>query len=296
MYNEIKCMAHLPVWYQLKNLGKRFPQKRVIITGGGSGLGRAMALVFAGAGWKVCIAEKNIARGKAVSEEIDSAGGEGLLMECDVTRPDDLERLRETLVNKWGGVDILVNNAGVAAAGLIEEIPQKTWDWILDINLKSVVYACRIFVPLFKQQKVGHIVNVASYTGFASFPEMSCYNVSKAAIISLSESLRSELATTNIGISVACPSFFKTGLMDSFAYTDERHRKLAEAFFNKAGSTAEDVACYIIRSIQKNRFYVVPHVDARIIWWFKRHFPRLYLRVLSLVYRKGLIEKYLGTS
>ena len=277
-------------------LEKRFPERRVVITGAGSGLGRELALQFASRGWNVCVAEKDTDRGETVTTEINNTGGRGIFVPCDVTRYDDLEDLKSNVLHEWNGLDVLVNNAGVAAAGEIGEIPLETWNWIIDINLKSVVYACKLFVPHFAAQNSGYIVNVASYAGFAAFPEMSCYSVTKSAVISLSESLRSELAPVHTGISVVCPSFFKTGLMDSFAYTDIRQLQLAEAFFRKSSSSAKKVAHIIIRSIEKNRFYVIPQLDAKLIWFFKRHFPRLYLGLLSCVYRKGLIEKYLGTG
>ena len=111
------------------------------------------------------------------------------------------------LKKKWNGVDILINNAGVAAAGYFEKIPLDRWDWIIDINLKSIIYGCRAFIPQFKEQGSGYIVNVASNAGIASLPEMGSYNVTKAAAISASETLRTELSPRNIGVLSCAPHF-----------------------------------------------------------------------------------------
>jgi NAD(P)-dependent dehydrogenase (short-subunit alcohol dehydrogenase family) len=273
---------------------KRYPEKRVVITGAGSGLGRALALEFARMRWRIAIAEINGVRAKETAALVEREGGEPLVIHCDVTKPADLEKTLRVIRKKWGGVDILVNNAGVAAAGFFEKIPLKTWEWILAINLKSIIYGCRTFIPLFKEQGHGYIVNVASGAGLASLPEMGCYNVTKAGAVSASETLRVELSGCNIGVSVVCPTFFKTHLMDQFTSPEVRQRELAETFFRKSASTAEAIAKHIVESVRKNRFYIITQRDGRVLWYLKRHFPELYFQVFGLVYGKGLFDKYLG--
>ncbi len=210
---------------------KKFTKKRIVITGAGSGLGRAVSLEFAKLGWKVVVSDIDMARAEKTVALIELARGTAIPVVCDVTSPENLEELAETVEKKWGGVDILVNNTGVAAAGYMEKIPLDTWEWILTMNLKSVIYGCRAFIPLMEKQKAGYIVNIASNAGIASLPEMSCYNVTKAAVISLSETLRNELYPKNIGVSVVAPTFFKTNLMDQFRSPDDRQKKMANAFF-----------------------------------------------------------------
>lgn len=273
---------------------KRFPRKRVVITGAGSGLGRAMALEFGRLGWHVCIADIDPERSAETRALVAGQGGKPLMVGCDVTKPEQLEALAGELKSRWGGVDVVVNNAGVAAAGYMEKIKLETWDWIIDLNLKSVIYGCRTFIPLLEAQGGGHIVNVASNAGIACLPEMSCYNVTKAGVISLSETLRSELAARKIGVSVVAPSFFKTNLMDQFTSPDQRQRALAEAFFNKSRCTAEDVARHTLRAIGKNRFYVITQLDGKLAWFCKRMTPGLYFTVLGWIYKKGLGDRYLG--
>ncbi|OHD70524.1 MAG: short-chain dehydrogenase [Spirochaetes bacterium RBG_16_49_21] len=276
------------------NIEKRFPKKRVVITGAGSGLGRALALEFAKKTWNIAVADINGERSRETVAMIDKEGGAGLAIRCDVTDPDDFIKAVALLNKEWNGVDILVNNAGVAAAGYFEKIPLETWEWILDINLKSIIYGCRAFIPLFKEQGRGHIVNVASNAGIACLPEMGCYNVTKAAVISASETIRTELAPFDIGVTVVCPTFFKTNLMDQFSSPDERQRMLAEKFFERSKTSAETVARHVIKCMEKNRFRVITQADGRFVWWAKRHFPEAYFKIASYIYRKGILDKYLG--
>jgi NAD(P)-dependent dehydrogenase (short-subunit alcohol dehydrogenase family) len=275
---------------------KRFQNKRVLITGAGSGLGKALALEFAEMGWKVAIAEINQERSKETADIVNRKGGQSLEISCDVTKPEDLENAAERVKEKWGGIDIIVNNAGVSAAGFFEKIPLDKWEWIIDINLKSIIYGCRAFIPMLKEQGEGYIVNTASSMGIASLPEMASYNMTKAGVISLSETLRLELAPHNIGVSVICPAFFKTNLMDQFTSTDERQRILAEAFFSKSTVTAEKIARHVIRSIRKKRFYIITQFDGKLMWYAKRYFPELYFKTASYIYRSKLFEKFLGVS
>ncbi len=273
---------------------KKFPEKRVFITGAGSGFGRALALEFAKMGWKVAIAEINPERAAETGGLVTAAGGHPLEIICDVTSPESMEEAAAEIKTAWGGLDILVNNAGVAAAGRIENTPLETWDWILALNTKSIIHGCRAFIPMLKEQGSGYIVNMASNAGIASLPEMGCYNVTKAAAISITETLRGELAPFKIGVSVICPTFFKTNLMDQFTSPDENQRKMANAFFSKSRFTSERIAKHVIKRVNKGKFYIITQPDGKFIWYSKRFFPETYFRVLSYVYSSGLFKKYLG--
>lgn len=275
------------------DLNKKFPDKRVVITGAGSGLGRALALEFARKKWKIAIAEINDERAEETAVMACKAGGTAITIHCDVTKPEDLDNVLKKLLQEWHGVDILINNAGVASAGWFEKIPLEKWDWIIGLNTNSIIHGCRSFIPYFKERKSGYIVNVASNAGIASLPEMASYNATKAAAISLTETLRIELAASNIGVSVVCPTFFKTNLMDQFSSPDERQRKLADTFFGHATVTSENVARHTIESIEKNRFYVITQKDGRNIWRMKRFAPELYFKVFGMVYKTGFFDKHL---
>jgi len=275
-------------------INKKFPGKRVLITGAGCGLGRALSIEFASRGWKIAVTDIDRKRIKETAALVAEAGGEALGIALDVTRNDEFNVALETITDRWGGLDILLNNAGVAAAGYMEKINLDRWDWIIDINQKSVIHGCRAVIPLFKEQGLGYIVNVASNAGIASLAEMSSYNVTKAAVISLSETLKIELHPHKIGVSVVCPTFFKTNLMDQFNSPDERQRILAEKMFENSLTTSEKIARLIIRSIEKNRFYVVTPIDGKAVWFFKRHFPERYIKSMAWGYKMGLFDKYAG--
>jgi NAD(P)-dependent dehydrogenase (short-subunit alcohol dehydrogenase family) len=276
------------------NINKKFPQKRVLITGAGSGLGRALALEFAEMNWNIAIAEINRERGQESAQLVNKAGGNALYIPCDVTMPEDFVTALAMLQQQWGGVDILINNAGITAGGYMEKISLEDWERIITINMKSLIYGCRAVIPEFKKHKSGYIINVASSAGLVCIPECISYNMTKAAVIAMSETLRAELSPDNIGVSVVCPTFFKTNLMDQFTSTDERQRKLAQRFFDKASTSAQVVAQHVIKSIECGRFYIIAQMDGKFMWYMKRQFPEIFLKATCLIYRKGFYYKYLG--
>lgn len=274
---------------------QRFKTKTVVITGAGSGLGRGLAIEFAKLGWNVAVCDINGDRADESVRFVDNAGGHGLPVRCDVTRWEEMQRLADAVIAKWGAADIIINNAGVPVVGFMEKIPLEDWKFEIDMMLMSVIYGCRIFIPIFKKQGWGHIVNTASAAGIVSMPEMSPYNVTKAGVISLSETLRVELRGSNIGVTVICPTFFKTNLMDQARYTDERQLKMANAFFSKFSlGTIESVSRAALKAIRKNKLYVLPQPDAKLIWLMKRMTPHSYYNINGFFYSRGWLDKRLG--
>jgi NAD(P)-dependent dehydrogenase (short-subunit alcohol dehydrogenase family) len=283
-------------WCAEDNVVKRFSRKRVMITGAGSGLGRALSVEFARLGWRVCIVDIDRARAEQTAQLVGQGGGVPLVRLCDVTDTTHLTSLADVLDREWGGVDVVVNNAGTAAAGHMEKIALDDWERIMAVNLKGVIYGCRAFIPMLVRQGGGHIVNVASAAGIVSLPEMSCYNVTKAGVISLSESLRVELADKNIGVTVAVPSFFKSNLLDRFTCTDPRQRELTDLFFDRALASAEEVARDLLRAVARNRLYVMTQRDGRVLWFIKRMAPEFYFKLLVWIYRKSRRDKFPGVD
>jgi NAD(P)-dependent dehydrogenase (short-subunit alcohol dehydrogenase family) len=275
---------------------KKFPKKRVVITGSAGGLGRALAVEFAKKGWKALVSDLNMEGANETVKLVEAAGGQGFAVECDVTQFEQVEKLADSAVSKWGGADIIVNNAGVLNVGVMEKIKLEDWRWIIDINLMGVIHGCKAFIPLFKKQGSGHIVNIASAAGFCAMAEMAPYNVTKAGVISLSETLRPELAHQNIGISVACPTFFKTNLMDRTRSSNQKAYDRMDAFFEKSMGSAESVSRHIIKSVKRNKTYVVTQPDAKFWWFLKRHFPNMYIKLQSFVFGRGLLDKALGVK
>lgn len=260
-------------------------QKRIFITGGASGLGRALALRHARAGWRVAIADVHDARGQATREELEAQGVPALYFHADVTREEDLQAVADELARVWGGVDVLVNNAGVAQAGAIEDVSLDDWRWIIDINLLGVVRGCKVFTPLFKKQGHGHIVNIASMAGLLDVPRMASYNVSKAAVVALTTTLEQELADDHIAVSVVCPSFFQTNLEETMRSTDPGLKKMMNKLLASGKLSADDVAERIFQGVAKKQVHILPHVAGERLWRAKRYLPH---GVYSQLFRKSL--------
>lgn len=266
---------------------RKLLDQRVLITGGGSGLGRALALHFAGQGWRVAVADINLAGAQQTATDIEHAGGRALALSCDVTSDESWAQLVARIQQDWNGLDVLINNAGVASAGTVADSSIAQWQWIININLLGCVRGSKAFAPMMSAQQGGHIVNIASFAGIANPPAMASYNATKAAVISLSETLRFELYSDQIGVSVACPSFFKTALMETSQQqaadiTDNaapQMQRIVERLMQKASVCAEDVAADIYDAVQKNRFLVITHPDAKRQYQIKRIAPELFFKI-----------------
>ncbi|MGQ4276895.1 SDR family oxidoreductase [Pseudidiomarina sp. E22-M8] len=261
--------------------------QRIVITGGASGLGFALAQLAAKAGWRVCIVDRDEERGQAVIGSLQRLQADALFMSCDVTRISDLEQVARTLTERWQGVDIVVNNAGVAQVGKITDTSISDWQWIIDINLLGVVRGCKVFVPLLQQQGGGHIINVASMAGLLDVPNMSAYNATKAAVVSLSETLQNELAADNIQVGVVCPSFFKTNLGKGMRSNIDGMEAKLDKLMASSKLNANDIAKTIMRAIERKQSYTLPHRQGRFAWYLKRFLPRsLYRRMLHKTVKK----------
>lgn len=262
---------------------QRFPEKRVAITGAASGLGLAMARNFLSQGWRVAFSDVQDQAGESIVESLSLPKDRAFYQHVDVTKVRDIQAWKKSILEKWGGLDILINNAGVASHGAVDEGPLEDWQWILDINLMGVVRGCREFAGLFKEQRSGHIVNIASMAGLVHSPEMGSYNVSKAGVVALSETIQGELSNFGVGVSVVCPGFFPTGLANSARSPNPRFKEVVEKLFATSKLDAGDVAERIYKSVEDNSFYILPHFNYRWAWWSKRYVPALYLRSMQVL-------------
>ncbi|NRR32533.1 SDR family oxidoreductase [Oxalobacteraceae bacterium] len=257
-------------------------QQRVIITGGAGGLGRALALRYARAGWKVCITDLNDSLGEATLAELLKITPEAMYCHADVTQEADLQAVAQALQTTWGGVDVLVNNAGVAGAGAIEDTTLADWEWIININLLGVVRGCRVFTPMFKRQGHGQIINIASMAGLLDVPLMASYNVSKAAVVALSGTLEQELMADNIAVSVVCPSFFKTNLDSTMRSGDPHLKKMVNKLLEKGALNADLVADCIFTGAAQRKPLILPHAAGARMWLAKRFLPHaIYTNMLQ---------------
>ena len=226
---------------------------RVLITGAASGLGAALAAAFE-------------ARGDQVLRT-DRTGGD---LTLDVTSDDDWAAALAHVEEAWGGLDVLVNNAGVAGGGRLEVATLDEWQWITEVNLFGMVRGIRAFVPLLKQQRSGHIVNVASLAGLVHPAGMASYNAVKAAVVALTETAGHELASYGVRASVVCPSYFRTNLMDSMRGSDEAVGAVVARLVESSPLTADDIAAEVLAGLDRGDELIVPDQPARDAWSLKQ--------------------------
>lgn len=265
--------------------------RRIFITGGASGLGQALALRYAKAGWKVCVGDIQEERGRRICEDLSVLGVHSHFLLCDVTQESDLVSASKWLEENWNGVDVIINNAGVAVSGWVADTPLADWQWIIDINLLGVVRGCKAFIPIFKRQGHGHIVNIASMAGLVHPPFMAPYNATKAGVVALSETLAFELKKDGIGVSVSCPSFFRTHLTENLRSSDAINEQLAKRLVTQAKKSSSEVADLIYRGVQKRDFLILTHSEGKLAWAFKRLLSaRAYQKVFDRVVKANLLR------
>jgi len=246
----------------------------IAITGAASGLGKALALRFAKAGWNIAVADLNAARADDVVAQLKVLGVDAFFQPCDVRDLAAVEALRDATLARWGRVDAVANNAGVAGSGPFDRIPFEEWQWLIDINLYGVIRGCLAFGSLFKQQRSGHIINIASMAGLLTPPGMSSYNVAKAGVVALSDTLRAELAPFNVSISCVCPAFFQTNLVESTqGKTGAYFNRTLERQCAESTVTADDIADAIYQAMESKQYLVLTHPDTPQQWQLKKEQP-----------------------
>jgi NAD(P)-dependent dehydrogenase (short-subunit alcohol dehydrogenase family) len=264
---------------------------RAVVTGGASGLGRAFCMQLASKNARILVADIDVEGAKQTALLARERGADAHEMRCDVACAEDVEALAVEAERRFGGTDLVVNNAGVGVSGLVGEIPLDDWKWVLGINLWGVIYGCNAFVPRFKRQSSGAIINVASAAGVASAPEMSAYNVSKAGVIALSETLAIELQEKGISVTVLCPTFIQTNIIDAGRMPDQTRARARAIMQRRSKITADDAAKQTLEALDRKQLYVFPQSDGRWIWRMKRLAPESYFGILRVAQRRGLLSK-----
>lgn len=263
-------------------LDTRFPRKRAFITGAGSGLGLALARALAGDGWTLGLFDRDVERLARVEADLSASGIPVLAYPGDVTQADELTVAVNSFAGTHDGLDVMINNAGVAAAGTLMEVPLEDWRWIIDINFMGVVHGARAAIPHLQRNGSGLLINVASAAAFASAPGMVCYNATKAAVLSLSETLVGELREIGTQVSVVMPTYFQTNLLESFRGPPAA-REQATDLMQSSTYRVEEVARDVLALAGSGRLYIVLPASARVLWRLKRWWPRFFLdRVLTL--------------
>jgi NAD(P)-dependent dehydrogenase (short-subunit alcohol dehydrogenase family) len=255
---------------------------RAVVTGGAGGLGRAICLALAERGARILIADRDLAGAEETARLVTQKGAAAHAVACDVSKADEVAGLVALADVHLGGTDLLVNNAGVAVGGPVGEIPLENWEWITAINYWGVVYGCHFFVPRLKAQGSGHILNVASSAGLLSAPEMAPYNMTKAAVVALSETLAAELHGTGVGVTALCPTFFQTGILASsrLSATAPGLDGVVSKRMSDSKLQADGVARAALDGCDRGRLYVVPMSDGRWGWRMKRFSPERFHKVM----------------
>lgn len=265
---------------------KRSRNADAVITGAGSGIGAAFAVELARRGGRVVCSDLDEVSTAATAEAINAEAGQAMSLRCDVTSLDDVERLAGQAQAWFGGPPTLViNNAGVGAGGLsIGETGIDDWRWVLDVNLWGPIHGCHVFAPILRDARYGGIINVASAAAFGAAPGMAAYNVSKAGVLSLSETLAAELSGSGVNVTVLCPTFVKTNIVEA-GRISERSTQLANRLMRWTGFSPDRVARMCLDTLDHGGLYCMPQPDARIGWGIKRFTPTVYTRAVGLTTR-----------
>ncbi|MBI4611569.1 MAG: SDR family NAD(P)-dependent oxidoreductase [Candidatus Rokubacteria bacterium] len=251
-----------------------------VVTGGASGIGRALALALAREGARLVLADLDEAGMARVVEEIKAAGGNAVAVRTDVSVPDQVQTLAERAWTAFGRVHVLCNNAGVALWGGLETATHRDWQWVIGVNLWGVIHGLLAFLPrMIAQGEGGHVINTASMAGLVASQGLGIYNTTKYAVVGLSETLAKDLRPYDIGVSVLCPMGVATRIRES-----ERTRP--EALRNPGGQPGrepvelmgrtlkpEEVAEQVIAAIRRNQLYVITHREG--LEPLRRRFQRM---------------------
>jgi NAD(P)-dependent dehydrogenase (short-subunit alcohol dehydrogenase family) len=228
---------------------------RVLVTGAARGLGAALTAAFRARGDEVLATDR-------VATGVDLA--------LDVTSEDDWAAARRHVEDTWGGLDLLVNNAGVAGGGRLDVATLEEWRWITDINLFGVVRGTAAFVPMFKRQRSGHVVNVASLAGLVHPAGMASYNAVKAAVVALTETTGHELAAYGVRASVVCPSYFRTGLVEGMRGEDTALGSVIAHLVASAPLGPEEIAAAVLEGLDRGDELILPDPAARAAYELKQ--------------------------
>jgi NAD(P)-dependent dehydrogenase (short-subunit alcohol dehydrogenase family) len=262
---------------------------KILISGAGSGLGRALALRYAREGAQVCVSDMSKEGAQETVQLIEDAGGEAFSMLCDITKQWDVDKLSLQLAERWSSIDLLVNNAGVTTAGMLEFESMEQWRWVLDINVLGHVRMTKAFLPLLRASRSPNksVVNIASQAGLTPASGIGSYSVSKAAMISYSETAYLELAHDGIHVSVVCPAFFNTNLNTSLRGDHAGINETVSKLIKKSDVTADTIAEQIFNQVADREFMLITHKDGRCAYRLKRFLSMdRYLKIMKKRTRK----------
>lgn len=271
---------------------KKLPERsRAVVTGAGSGFGRAVALELADRGARVLCTDVNEDAAKETVELLARRGAQGHAMKVDVRKADEVGAMEEKAQSLYGGTDVLVNNAGMAVVGELGKIPVEDWQLQVEVNLMGVIWGCHHFAPKMRAHGGGFILNVASAAGIASAPLMGPYNVTKAGVIALSETLFVELAPHKIHVSALCPTFFRTNIHKGTRSHGMGTGARTDKLVTEAKWSAEEIAKIAIRDMLKGRLYIIPQTDAKVLWRLKRTLGQGFYSGMAAAMKRNIVQR-----
>jgi NAD(P)-dependent dehydrogenase (short-subunit alcohol dehydrogenase family) len=272
-----------------------------IVTGGASGIGRALAEELAKCDCEVVLADLQIELAEEVASEICLSGGKTKAMKIDVTDFSAMEQLVQETVSRTGRLDFIFNNAGIAIGGLVNRLGIEDWNQIVDVNLRGVINGIQATYPIMMKQGFGHIVNTASMAGLVVGPGNVAYTTTKYAVVGLSKSLRAEAAQMGIRVSVLCPGVIRTPILEGggkygkllIDISPEELRRMWE----KLRPMSPDLfAKEVLKSVAKNKAIIIVPSWWKVFWWINRLSPSLgiHLAQKHFQYRQkkfGMVRK-----
>lgn len=254
---------------------KQVAGKTAVITGGASGIGRCLSLELARAGAHIAIADIDEAAMARCADEVRALGVRASTHRVDVSRREELERLRDEVLATHGSVQILINNAGITLYGSVENSTPAAIDRQLGINLMGVIYGVQIFLPHLLAQPQAHIVNMSSMAAIAGIPMQSIYCASKAAVRAFSESLAAEMSTTSVGVTWVMPGAVRTTLLDKAGDENSQVTEKLSSLLKKYAYRPERVATQVLRTIRGNGGELRLTMECNVLYTMNRLSPTM---------------------
>jgi short-subunit dehydrogenase len=270
----------------LQQLADRFPGKRAAITGAGAGLGEALAIKLAAAGWTLWLNDKDAVQLEHVVQACEEQGaGKVYAAAFDVADRSDFQAGSRAFLSEEGAADLVFTCAGIGVGGAFLTCEPEHLAEAINVNLLGTMWAAKVFLPAMVHQKRGHIATIASAAAFHAMPELSAYAASKAGVVQFSETIRSELKPFGVGVTTKMTTFYTSTIAEHTRGT-EAEREKARSLVEMAPWGAEAVAHALLEAVTKRRFYLVAPGQARFLWRVKRLLPELYLRAMPSLFRK----------
>jgi len=269
----------------LRTLHNRYPLKRSAITGAASGLGEALALELAHHGWSLLLNDQNSAGLANVVARCEELGGKVQSAVFSVADLDAFQTPAQDFLEENGGVDLVFTCAGIGLGGTFLNTNAKHLREVVDINLMGTIWAGKVFLPAMVAAGKGHFITIASAAAYHGMPHLSGYAATKAGVVQLSETLRSEMAPLGVDVTVKMTTFYQSEIAEH-TRGPAIEREKARSLIEMAPWGSANVADALLLVVQKRKFYMVAPGQARFLWWFKRFLPELYMRLMPAIFSK----------